>query len=90
MIENNTKLIDNEERFQILLERSNQRADLLETHFNRNKKINPSPEDEIIEEFVEEVKDEIEETANDELTIDEMPNDYHGFTEWLKKFNNAE
>jgi hypothetical protein len=58
LIENNHNLINNEERFQILLDRSNKRSNLLERHFDRNRKANPTPEDEIIEDIIEEAKEE--------------------------------
>jgi DNA mismatch repair ATPase MutS len=78
------KAIENEERFQILLERSNQRANLLEQHFNKNKgnKSDLVQEEEIIEDIIEAKEDTIEESS----FID--TNDEEGFTNWLKTMKN--
>jgi predicted neutral ceramidase superfamily lipid hydrolase len=71
------QLTENEERMQILLERGNQRNDLLQSHFERNKKMNPSTEDEIIQDAITEDEPIIEESS----FID--TNDEHSFKEWL-------
>jgi len=83
LLNNQEQFLENERNFQILLERANQRADLLETHFNRNKKLNPQPKDEIIEDIIEERKEE----KKEELSEDIIPSDRATFQEWLKKFN---
>jgi mevalonate kinase len=77
------KALENEERFQILLERSNQRANLLEQHFNKNKgnKSDLVQEEQIIEEIIE-AKEDIQESS----FID--TNDEASFSAWLSSMKN--
>lgn len=80
------QLTENEERMQILLDRSNQRANLLEQHFDRNRKANPQPQDEIIEDIIEAKEEEQPETVQSDF-ID--TNDEDGFIRWLNSLNAA-
>jgi len=75
---NQTKLIENERNFQILLERANQRAELLEQHFDKNKsKEEPTQLEQTIKETQQETV----------LNAEEIPTDRATFNEWLKSFN---
>jgi small-conductance mechanosensitive channel len=83
LLHNQENLIENERNFQVLLERSNQRADLLESHFNRNRKLNPIPEDEtIIEDVINETSNEVFE---DSKFIDGTDKSFNDWMATLKK-----
>jgi hypothetical protein len=79
LLHNQEQFLENERNFQVLLERSNQRADLLENHFDRNRKAKPTPEDEIIEEIIEEINDIVEEPTN--------VNSIEDFNSWLQSMS---
>ena len=82
LLQNQEALIENERNFQILLERANQRTELLEQHFNRNKKLTVDPEEKNSEEIIEELKEE----QKPNLDSSQVPNDRATFNEWLKAF----
>jgi hypothetical protein len=82
---NSEKALDNERNFQILLERANQRAELLESHFNRNKNLTSSAKDKEEEEAIEEQKNEPQTYFEEEET--RIPSDRASFNEWLKRSN---
>ena len=79
LLQNQEAFLENERNFQILLERANQRNDLLEQHFDRNKNLTVSPQDK---------KEEIEiEELRDEPTLDSKfisTTDDKTMNEWLK------
>lgn len=75
LLKNQEQFLENERNFQILLERGNQRAELLEQHFNRNREQQP-------EEIHEEIK-----PIDQELSEDKIPSDRASFEEWIKLFN---
>ena len=78
LLHNQSQLIENEERFQILLERSNQRAELLEQHFNKNKdKDQPTELEDIIEDAIE-----YKQVTKESTFIN--ANDDASFNEWLQ------
>lgn len=81
LLQNQEAFLENERNFQILLERANQRIELLEQHFNRNKKLTVSPEDKKQEEIIEETK------PKEALREDLIPEDRQTFNEWLKTFS---
>jgi len=83
LLHNQEQLIENERNFQILLERASKRAELLEQHFERNKKINVEQKEQ--EEIIEEIIEEPIESDNKIY----LPNDRASFNEWLESFNNA-
>jgi hypothetical protein len=80
---NSEKALDNERNFQILLERANQRAELLESHFNRNKNLTTSAKDKEEEEAIEEQKNNEPPTYFEEEET-RIPSDRASFNEWLK------
>lgn len=82
---NSEKALDNERNFQILLERANQRAELLESHFNRNKNLTTSAKDKEQEEAIEEQKNNEPPTYFEEEET-RIPSDRASFNEWLKSF----
>jgi len=74
------KLTENEERFQILLERSQQRANLLNKHFEKNRGTKPD----LINE--EDIIDATEEVVNDSSPFINT-NDEKGFNDWMRSCN---
>jgi len=77
------KQADQIEKFQILLDRSNQRANLLEQHFNKNKgnKSDLVQEEEFIEDIIEAKEEFIEDSKY-------VPNDMSEFTKWVNSMQN--
>ena len=77
LLHNQEQLIENERNFQVLLERSNQRAELLEKHFDRNRKLSntTTPEEAIIDESILE-KEPI-------LDSEFIGTDEKSFSDWL-------
>ena len=73
LLQNQEQLIENERNFQILLERANQRAELLEQHYKRNKSLGAD--------IIEEVEENEEEFRGEEI-----PTDRGTFNEWLKGY----
>ena len=73
------QLTENEERFQILLERENQKSKILEEHFQRNKKSTPNIEEELIEEVIQEEASYFDNESN---FID--VNNEKSFQDWIK------
>jgi len=76
LLQNQEALIENERNFQILLERANQRADLLEQHYKRNKSLGAD----IIEDIEE---------SEPNISADEIPTDRGTFNEWLRGYKKS-
>ena len=78
LLHNQEQLIENERNFQILLERSNQRADLLEKHFDRNRKLSETttPEETIIESVI------LDKEPN--LESEFIGTDEKSFSDWME------
>jgi septal ring factor EnvC (AmiA/AmiB activator) len=80
------KLTENEERFQILINRADLRNDLLEKHFNASRKQEPTKEQKKLALQIEEAEIVKEETT---FNIDDIPNDAAEFSVWIQRLNES-